>query len=75
MTYYCLNCNDYFEADTLTACPHCGAVGDDIEDCTDLCETMDADEWEPTEEDLEAMYEDYEMRRQIGNACAVIGAQ
>ena len=32
MTIYCLVCNEEFEADVATRCPHCGAVGDDLEE-------------------------------------------
>ena len=30
MTIYCLVCNEEFEADVATRCPHCGAVGDEL---------------------------------------------
>lgn len=30
MRVYCLFCNEEFEADIITACPHCGAVGDEL---------------------------------------------
>ena len=30
MQVYCLFCNEEFEADIITACPHCGAVGDEL---------------------------------------------
>ena len=33
MKIYCLVCNEEFEADVATCCPHCGAVGDDLEPC------------------------------------------
>ena len=36
MKIYCLACNNEFEADVLTTCPHCGAVGDDLEECDEL---------------------------------------
>lgn len=75
MMYYCLNCNEFFEADILTACPHCGAVGDDIEECDDLCDTIEDDRWIPTDDDLEAMYEDYEARRIAESAALLIGVQ
>lgn len=32
MKIYCLVCNEEFEADVATYCPHCGAVGDDLEE-------------------------------------------
>lgn len=32
MKIYCLVCNNEFEADALVTCPHCGAVGDDLEE-------------------------------------------
>lgn len=75
MMYYCLNCNEFFEADVLTTCPHCKAVGDDIEECDDLCDSIESDEWMPTYEELEAMYEDYEARRIAENMGALIGVQ
>lgn len=33
--FYCYNCNNFFEAEVATACPHCHAVGDDIEEAED----------------------------------------
>lgn len=35
MKIYCLVCNEEFEADVATYCPHCGAVGDDLEEIPD----------------------------------------
>lgn len=32
MKCYCLACNNDFETDIMTICPHCGAVGDDLEE-------------------------------------------
>lgn len=75
MRFYCLNCNEFFEAETLTDCPFCHSVGDDIEECGDLCETIESDEWEPTEEELEAMYEAYEAQRIVENELLLIGVQ
>ena len=31
MRCYCLVCNNFFDGKDLLVCPHCGAVGDDIE--------------------------------------------
>ena len=31
MKVYCLACNQYHTTNIITACPHCGAVGDDLE--------------------------------------------
>ena len=43
MRCYCINCNNFFEADPMVACPICGAVGDELEECGDLCETTEND--------------------------------
>lgn len=75
MKIYCLVCNEEFEADVATYCPCCGAVGDDLEPCEEEDEGAYTEDWAPTEEELDAMYEDYEQRRLISNAVAVIGAQ
>ena len=72
---YCLNCNNEFEVDGLCRCPRCGAVGDDLEPYEEEIDEGAFDEYEPTEEDLEAMYEDYLMRQAIENEVALIGAQ
>ena len=32
MRYFCLVCNEEFYSDGLIQCPHCHAVGDDIEE-------------------------------------------
>ena len=72
MKIYCLVCNEEFEADVATYCPCCGAVGDDLEPCDE--EEAYAEDWEPTEEDLEAMYEDYEARRVVENRYLLMGA-
>ena len=66
MIIYCLYCNNYHEADVPTACPFCGAVGDDLvenaeQEVTDL---------EPTEEEVEAMYQHYEEKRYMENQVA-----
>lgn len=75
MMYYCLNCNEFHEAEIATYCPHCGAVGDDLVECDDLYDGIEDEEWEPTDDDLEAMYEDYEARRIAENMGALIGVQ
>lgn len=72
---YCLCCNNEFEVNGLVRCPHCGAVGDDLMPYEEEIDEGAFDEYEPTEEDLEAMYEDYLMRQAIENEVALIGAQ
>lgn len=64
MIIYCLVCNNEFEADVATRCPHCGAVGDDLEPCDE----------ESTDEDLEAMFADYNERHGISRPLALMGA-
>ena len=36
MKYYCNHCNNFFEADPAVTCPHCGAVGDELEECESI---------------------------------------
>lgn len=36
MKYYCNHCNNFFEADPAITCPHCGAVGDELEECESI---------------------------------------
>lgn len=64
MKIYCLVCNEEFEADVATYCPCCGAVGDDLEPCDE----------EPTDEELEAMFTDYNERYGISRPLALMGA-
>lgn len=64
---YCLACNKYFEDDVLLRCPHCGTVGDDIEEL----DFDNNDEY--TDKQIEEMYQQYLI--DIGNAIALIGAQ
>lgn len=72
MLIYCLCCNNIYEAEIATTCPNCNATGDDLEFIDD--ELFD-EEWELTEEDIDAMYEDYLYRIGIDNEVALIGAQ
>ena len=51
MLIYCLACDYDFESDVMTACPCCGAVGDDL---------MKAEEDEEQERDPEQdVYDDW----------------
>lgn len=75
MRCYCMNCNNFFEADPMVACPFCGTVGDELEECGDLCETIEDDEWDPTDEEIAYLYEQCEARRVVCNEVALIGVQ
>jgi hypothetical protein len=66
MKIYCLVCNEEFEADVATYCPCCGAVGDDLE-------PYDEDP-APTDEEIEAMFADYNERYGISRPLALMGA-
>ena len=66
MKIYCLVCNEEFEADVATYCPCCGAVGDDLEPCDE--------ETALTDEELEAMFTDYNERFGISRPLALMGA-
>ena len=66
MKIYCLVCNEEFEADVATYCPCCGAVGDEL---------MPQDEDPaPTDEEIEAMFADYNERNGISRPLALMGA-
>lgn len=67
MKIYCLVCNEEFEADVATHCPCCGAVGDDLEPIED-------EEPIPTDEELEAMFVEYNERNNISRPLALMGA-
>lgn len=73
MLYYCLNCNEYFKNELLTACPHCGAVGDDIEVIEGEDIALLDNEWNPTDEELDAMHQDYIERNGISNRLTLMG--
>jgi hypothetical protein len=66
MKIYCLVCNEEFEADVATYCPCCGAVGDDLEPCDE--------DPAPTDEEIEAMFADYNERYGISRPLALMGA-
>ena len=51
MLYYCNTCNNYFETDGFEQCPHCFAVGDELEPIEDIPEA------ELTDSDIDDMYE------------------
>lgn len=54
---YCIKCERFYSANELDNCPYCEASTEwqEIDD-------IEPEEWEPTEEDIEAMYEDYLTR-------------
>ena len=69
MMYYCLVCGEEFEVNGFEQCPHCMAVGDDLEAIEDMPEV------ELTDEDIDDMYERYIANAYISNRHALIGAQ
>ena len=66
MKMECLVCGTEFVLDGWNVCPHCGAVGDDLEPCDE--------EAAPTDEELEAMFADYNARYGISRPLALMGA-
>lgn len=57
MLIYCYKCNHFHEADIMTVCPHCGAVGDDLVEC-EYDDSLEEEEEE--ERDLEQdAYDDW----------------
>ena len=69
MLYYCNTCNNYFETDGFEQCPHCFAVGDELELIEDMPEA------ELTDSDIDDMYERYVANTYISNRQILIGAQ
>ena len=67
MEMRCLVCGEEFTLDGWNICPHCGAVGDDLEPIED-------EEPIPTDEELEAMFANYNERYGISRPLALMGA-
>ncbi len=72
---YCYACDNFFTADDLDMCPICNAVGDDLEMCDDEIDEDGFDTYEPTEEDIEAMYQESLARDEVIYKMFIIGAQ
>lgn len=76
MLVFCLVCNEYTEINGFEQCGHCGAVGDELIPCEyDEIDEDGFDTYEPTEEDIEAMYQESLARDEVRYKMFIIGAQ